>query len=184
MDGDLVASIKQRLSPDGPRLGGKRVAVVSVVLKNVEAPMLLLIRRAERAGDPWSGQIALPGGKLQEGDDTPLDTAARETLEEVGFDLKKEADFLGYAETTTTHTGTMEVVPAVFLLRGDVEVVSNVEVASFRWVGLRELMAPGARSSHPLNFGAEVVSMPALVVRDYVVWGLTHRILSALLPGP
>ncbi|HEU5170288.1 MAG TPA: NUDIX domain-containing protein, partial [Gemmatimonadales bacterium] len=52
-----------------------------------EPDALLLIRRAERAGDPWSGQMGLPGGRHHPGDPDLLATAIRETEEEVGLAL-------------------------------------------------------------------------------------------------
>lgn len=181
MPGDLIAEIQGNLVPDEPRQKGLRFAAVSMVLRDRKSPSVLLIERARRTGDPWSGQIAFPGGKMQAGDESARGTAVRETREEVGVDLAGTADFLGYGRVTTTHTGTMDVVPAVFVLRRQVEIKPNGEVASFRWIGLEELLAPGARSSHRFGFEGKVVRVPAYAVGGYVVWGLTYRILSTLL---
>jgi 8-oxo-dGTP pyrophosphatase MutT (NUDIX family) len=52
---------------------------------------LLLIRRAERSGDPWSGQVGLPGGRRDPDDATLLSTAVREAVEEVGVHLPANA---------------------------------------------------------------------------------------------
>ena len=177
----MLERISKSLGVQEPTPKGLRFAAVSIVISERESPKVLLIRRAERLGDPWSGQIAFPGGKMQQGDRTARDTAVRETLEEVGFDLTEMSAFLGYGNVTTTHTGSMDVVPAVFELKRRVEVKPNEEVASFRWVGLRELMAPGARSSYTFESGGRTVELPALTSGDYVVWGLTHRILTSLL---
>src|SRR2546421_732987 len=74
--------------PQPAAAAGARPAAVSLVL--VEGPRgvdLLLIRRAERPDDPWSGQIALPGGRQDPDDVDLLATAARETREETGVEL-------------------------------------------------------------------------------------------------
>ncbi|MDG6909243.1 MAG: CoA pyrophosphatase [Nitrososphaerota archaeon] len=163
-----------------PPSKGLRFAAVSVIIRDRESPGVLLIQRADRAGDPWSGQIAFPGGKTQPGDRTPRDTAIRETFEEVGVDLNRSGGFLGYGEVTTTHTGAMDVVPAVFELRGEVEVKLNEEAASYRWVGLHELFSPAARSVYELGTQLGGAKLPAYRVGGYVVWGLTYRILDAL----
>ncbi len=160
---------------------GPRLAAVSIIVRDKEHPGVLLIKRAKRSGDPWSGQIAFPGGKMQAGDGDARGTAVRETLEEVGIDLARVSEFLGYAPSTKTHTGSMDVVPSVFLLKEKVEARPNEEVTSYRWVGLGEVSTPGARSNYTFRFEGRAIEMPAFVVGDYVVWGLTHRILADLL---
>jgi 8-oxo-dGTP pyrophosphatase MutT (NUDIX family) len=181
MGSDVFARLVMRLSDQEPRRRNVRLAAVSVMLKDKEAPSVLLIRRAERPGDPWSGQIAFPGGKMQPGDGTARGTAVRETLEEVGVDLNRSSEFLGYASATMTHTGTMLVVPSVFFLTKEVAVRQNEEVASHRWVELGRLFSPEAKATHQMSYGDSAVELPAFEVGDYVVWGLTHRIVSLLL---
>ena len=164
-----------------PKSKGLRFAAVSIILRKSKSPSVLLIKRAEREGDPWSGQVAFPGGKRQPEDRTPKDTAVRETIEEVGVDLEKAAEFLGYADTMTTHTGTMDVVPTVFVLKSGVQVKPNEEVASYRWVNLVDFLGPNGKSTYKFNYGGRNIEMPSYQVEDYVVWGLTHRILESLL---
>ena len=182
---DLVSEIYDRitkkLTAAEPVVKGMRLAAVSMIISDEDRPSVLLIRRAERRGDPWSGQIAFPGGKMQPGDGTPLRTAVRETDEEVGIDLSTSSSFIGYGQVATTHTGTMEVVPVAFLLRSEVGVTPNEEVASYLWADLRELA--GSRTTYSLDVGDKAVQMPAFQVEDYVVWGLTHRILSSAMEG-
>jgi 8-oxo-dGTP pyrophosphatase MutT (NUDIX family) len=181
MAGDLIARIQEKLVTGEPRQKGLRFAAVSMILQDRKLPSVLLIERARRADDPWSGQIAFPGGKMQDGDRTARDTAVRETKEEVGIDLDGAADFLGYGQVTTTHTGTMDVVPSVFSLKHRVEIKPNGEVASFRWIGLEDLLAPAARSNHQLDYDGRAIQTPAYAVGGYVVWGLTYRIINNLI---
>jgi len=179
----LVEAIRRNLVPHEPPQKGQRFAAVAIIVRDTQFPSVLLIKRVERAGDPWSGQIAFPGGKMQSGDGTARDTAVRETLEEVGVDLSG-ADFMGYAPTATTHTGNMEVVPAVFLLKESIEVRTNEEVSSYRWVDLEDMVSPGSQSTYKLSYNGNEVELPAFKVDAYVVWGLTHRILSSVLKEP
>lgn len=178
---EIFARVTGHLVPHEPPSKGLRFAAVSMIIRDRKFPGVLLIKRAERPGDPWSGQIAFPGGKMQPEDRTAKDTAVRETLEEVGVDLNMAAQFLGYGAVTTTHTGTMDVVPSVFELKEGVEVKPNEEVASYRWVDLLDILSPAAQASYQLNYQGKTVEMPAYRVGDYVIWGLTHRILSAML---
>lgn len=55
-------------------------------------PEILFIERATRKTDRWSGHVALPGGK-QELHEDDQETAARETLEEIGLDLSDPTHF-------------------------------------------------------------------------------------------
>lgn len=177
----IIQALSGRLNANEPSAGHLRRASVAVTLHGPESPRVLLIKRADRVGDPWSGQVAFPGGKAQEGDRTLKETAIRETREEVGIDLGQDADFLGYFTPFRTHTGTLDVFPVVFLLKKWVEVRPNEEVSSYKWVKLEKLRAEQAKSSHRVDAGGQTREMPALLVDGYVVWGLTHRIISSLL---
>src|SRR5689334_17901368 len=69
---------------DVPRAGERppRRAAVALVLRVVSGRLeLLFVKRAEYAGDPWSGQVAFPGGRQEPVDETLWDTAVRETRE-------------------------------------------------------------------------------------------------------
>src|SRR5439155_1604605 len=74
--------------------GARPAAVALVLIEGREGLEALFIHRAERAGDPWSGQVALPGGRHEPSDPDLLATAIRETLEETGVDLSR-AECLG-----------------------------------------------------------------------------------------
>jgi len=69
-------------------------AAVALVLAGGSDLSLCVIRRAERADDPWSGHLAFPGGRQDPGDRDSQATAERETLEEVGLDVRR-GEFLG-----------------------------------------------------------------------------------------
>ena len=181
LEGDVIDALTRRLFASEPEVGDVRRAAVSIILKSSGVPSTLLIKRAERSGDPWSGQVAFPGGKRQPGDRTARETATRETREEVGIDLSRSAEFVGYSDVVLTHTGTMDVVPSVFLLKEEVEVKPNEEVASWRWVGIDELLSPRSRSTYEMRRDGRTLKMPALTTGDYVVWGLTHRIVTSLM---
>jgi len=76
-------------------LPGEAHASVAIVFREgPESIEVLLIERAEREGDPWSGHMAFPGGRLEDHDDSSRSTARRETFEEVGIELAS-AEYLG-----------------------------------------------------------------------------------------
>jgi 8-oxo-dGTP pyrophosphatase MutT (NUDIX family) len=178
---EIFQILKGKLNAIEPSAGQLRRASVAVTFKDPETPSVLLIKRADHASDPWSGQVAFPGGKEQEGDSTLKATAIREAREEVGVDLGGDADFLGYFKSFNTHTGTLEVIPAIFLLKREVKVHPNEEVSSYRWVELGKLVAEQSSPTYRIAVGAQIRETPALLVDGFTVWGLTHRIISALL---
>src|SRR5213596_3679172 len=73
------------IQPQGPT----RFAAILLLLRMGEHgdPELLMIKRADAEGDPWSGHIACPGGRMEPGDHDLEQTAIRETWEETGVDL-------------------------------------------------------------------------------------------------
>lgn len=181
MQGRTLHKLLSGLTATQPTIRSKKLAAVAVILSGEANPKTLLIRRAERADDPWSGQVAFPGGKMGEGDSSAKETAVRETREEVGVDLSREAEFAGHSVPFRTHTGDMDVIPTVFVLKREVKVVPNGEVSSHRWVDLELFLDPRSESAYHLRAGGLSRDMPAFAVGDYVVWGLTHRIISTLL---
>jgi 8-oxo-dGTP pyrophosphatase MutT (NUDIX family) len=162
-----------------------RAAVALVLRPAAEGPELLLIRRAEREGDPWSGHMALPGGREQAGDASPVHTAARETHEEVGIDVAAAGRLLGPVEPVwpmSSRAPRIMVRPFVFWVDAPVEATPNEEVDEAVWVPVDELRAPGSVTEHLLEIeGHGEMRFPAFGTRGYVIWGLTHRILTTFL---
>jgi len=165
-------------------------AAVSLVLRGGDEIELLLIRRARREGDPWSGQMALPGGRREPGDASLLETAVRETKEEVGVDLVTGPDevSLGLGRLPTVASRGIRVPsvvihPFVFGVPPVVRAApASVEVAAVRWVPLPDLVATPEAERARLRIGGEARSVPCFRVgEEEVVWGLTHRILRRFL---
>ena len=69
---------------------GASHAAVAVVVTEEPEGSILFVKRRERAGDPWSGHAAFPGGHHSGTDDSPAATAERETEEETGLALARE----------------------------------------------------------------------------------------------
>jgi len=157
-------------------------AAVAVVL--VPSPdAVLLIRRAERAGDPWSGHMALPGGRRSAEDDDLVATAIRETTEEVGLPLAR-SDLLGSLDDVVPRTPVLPPIavrPFVFTLPRRPHLVPNPEVAAMRWVHLDQLLHPQTYHSVRLQIRGESRDVPAYELDEAVVWGMTERIMTSLL---
>lgn len=165
-----------------PAAGPVPFASVALVVRPRPADLeALLIRRAAFEGDPWSGHVAMPGGRRAAVDRTPADTAIRETREEVGIDLSARGRMLGRLGDVRPRSGGPQISVAayVFAVPGDIDLTINYEVESALWVPVGHLMdaASAMEHVHTLASGEEV-PFPAIGFQEYVIWGLTHRILT------
>jgi len=179
-----LAAVRQALAghhPQPAEAAGARPAAVSLVL--VDGPAgaeILMIKRAERAGDPWSGQIAFPGGRQDPEDRDLLATAVRETREETGVDLAA-AERLGVLEDLVPRTVTLPPVivrPFVFALARRPALTTNVEVQRAFWVALARLSEPAVQSQLTITLRDGMRTFPAYRLGEDVVWGMTERILT------
>ncbi len=159
-------------------------AAVALVLKPGDAPddlELLLIRRATREGDPWSGQIGLPGGRHERGDASLEHTALRETMEELGLDLRVHGAVLGSLDELRPRTPVLPPIivrPFVCALRELPSLVPSDEVAEYRWVRVAALFHKDARVRASVRVRDFQMQVEAYQLDDFTVWGMTERILA------
>ena len=166
---------------------GKRIASVAIVLRDgVAGPEVLLIERATREGDPWSGHMAFPGGRMDDTDRDARAAAERETWEEVGVDLAN-AELLGRIDDMEGHhaaAARMVISAFTFYVRAPEPLaLLNSEVQEAFWIPLTSLLDPEVHVDYPVRrFG--VGNYPGLQVGvpgRHVVWGLTYKFLEVLL---
>lgn len=168
--------------PAGPLDSTTRWAAVAVIVAP-EPDAVLLIRRAERAGDPWSGHIGLPGGRLDPTDPDLQHTALRETFEEVGWQLEP-SQALGILPDVWPRTPLPRLIvvrPYVFAADHRPDLVLSDEVAEAFWVPLAQLRDPSIYRETVIELRGERRGFPAFHIGGHVVWGLTERILTPLL---
>ncbi len=168
----------------GDAHGERRAAVAAVLRDQGAGTEVLLIRRASREGDPWSGHMALPGGRQQGEDRDLLHTAIRETQEEVGLDLSLAAELVGRLDDLPAmargRPAGLIIAPFVFELYGTPALTTNAEVEEALWAPLTPLAKGALDSTLPYELDGRKLTLPAWDVDGRIVWGLTHRILSTL----
>lgn len=150
-------------------------AAVALLLKLGNAGLnVLFVKRVENPADPWSGQVALPGGKRDAGDLNLKQTVSRETLEETNINLLDDCRFLGVLSALRSRPRLgLKILPFVILLEHEPSIKLNEkELEGFVWMSLKEVFL--GKGSFRFSFG----EVPAYTVRRTVIWGLTYRILE------
>jgi 8-oxo-dGTP pyrophosphatase MutT (NUDIX family) len=176
-----VAEIRRRLAAANATVAEPSVqrpwqaATALIVAPGDAGADIAFIRRSERDGDPWSGHMALPGGRRDAADADLATTARRETLEEIGVELD------GHDARLPDQTGrTSRGLIAAFVhvldhrpaLRPDPR-----EVAEALWIPLGKLVEPAAT----VKVKWTGIPLPAIDHDGRIIWGLTHRILTSFL---
>jgi 8-oxo-dGTP pyrophosphatase MutT (NUDIX family) len=180
-----IPQLAARLTARTPRIEDEpdrpRAAVAAVLAPGPDS--ILLIRRAEREGDHWSGHLAFPGGRWGRGDDDLEATARRETLEEVGVDLSA-AKLLGRLDDLAPRTPVLPPIlvrPFVYALPTPVPLTANREVAGAWWVPLDSFLRTGVYAPMEYQRYGTVVRAMGYHLEVGVLWGMTERILTPLL---
>lgn len=169
----LIQSLKRQVSVEDSEANA---AVAILLCAKQTEPELLLVKRAVNPSDPWSGDMALPGGRKHQNDRNILETAVRETREETSIDLSL-CYAIGHLQTHTSNRSTspVHILPFVFVCAEKPEIHLNQELSKFIWVPLSMLKQPKVTG---VVHGREVPCFPAM---GEVIWGLTFRILTSLL---
>ena len=162
-------------------LKAKPAAAVMILLREGPRGLEVLFgERRKREGDPWSGQVGLPGGRHHDEDGTLLSTAIRETREEAGIDLNGRAEVLGHmAPRAPGNKPEMLVVPFVALATAPVEAVPGPEMASVSWATLQDLPPTQGSTRVPTILGE--LTVPSFTYDGRLIWGFTYRVLEELL---
>jgi 8-oxo-dGTP pyrophosphatase MutT (NUDIX family) len=148
---------------------------------------VLLTRRTDHLHD-HAGQVSFPGGRVDPGDVDLVDTALRETEEEVGLP-RHRVQVLGPLNTYST-VSSYVVTPIVALVQPPFELaLDTFEVAEAFEVPLQFLMTPAHHQRHAAEFEGvrrQFLSMPWRGVdaqgrpREYFIWGATAAMLRNL----
>jgi len=181
-----LMKMKENLSSNPRSNSNERIdAVVAVLLYQDSDDELstLLIHRVERSNDPWSGQIGLPGGRIEKFDGSTQEALEREVREEVGLELGTEGEPLGVL--SVGHPGRrveMRVQPWVYGLQRRPEVETGPEIQQAFWVSLSKLHS--LRGTSEVEIRGTRILVEAFLVEGRVVWGFTYRVLNELLAVP
>ena len=181
---DRILGALQRLEPRRTQFPGRkaRAAVAMILAGQKDRLHMDLIRRAEREGDPWSGHMALPGGRAQPRDQHPQGVAERETREEVGIQLEPRHRISALDEMPV-HLGLVDtgivLTPIVYHIGPQHPPFAlNGEVAAAYWVPIEHLFNPANLVRKIVVRQGNRLQYPAIAYQGQTIWGLTYRVLG------
>lgn len=177
-----LPQIRQRLAAHTPNLYTEscRYAAVAMVLHTTYAGVeMLILRRARHDNDPWSGDLAFPGGKIDAEDAGPKAAAERETLEEIGLDLQ-QAEYLGQLDDLTGAQLPVCVSAFVYALDALPPLKLNHEVTDTWWLPLETFHEPHRHSlrTFPARSRNSLHPVINLIEDAPVLWGITFRLIE------
>lgn len=139
---------------------------------------VLLTQRTAHLRD-HAGQVSFPGGRVEADDLSPMDTALRETEEEVGLS-RKHVEILGFLPEYRTGTG-FKVTPVVGLVSPPFDLsLDPFEVAEVFEVPLAFLLDPANHQRHELHYRGALRQYFAMPYGDYFIWGATAGMIRSL----
>lgn len=182
-----IEQIRKALGRHQPQVAergpGVTEASVALILAGSGKDLsLCAIRRAEHPLDPWSGHMALPGGRVDPGDPHSRAAAERETLEEVGLALG-EPQWIGALSEMQVRLGgsdrRMVLSPFVYDLGEELlPFAPNHEVAEVFWIPLAHLWDPNNMSRLEWERQGARLLYPAIRYQGHSIWGITFRVLT------
>lgn len=163
----------------------QRAAVCLIVAERPQlGACLLMIQRAEHNGDPWSGQMAFPGGKHETDDAHITQTAMREFEEELGTASNalqrfgRLSDIL--ARPYRLQQKPMVVSPLLFECQTELQFSPNQEVADVLWIPISHFLHTGNRQRMTWQRGGMELDLPCYFYQGKRIWGLSLMMIDEL----
>ena len=177
---NLLSTWSNRPLPDLSIFPEKRCSAVAMLFNEYEGQLRLCVgRRAQFPGDPWSGDMAFPGGKGEPVDQTFHDIAAREAQEEIGIDLSgvEPIGALDVLQTFATRTRPpLFVRPILYALPGrPTPFAINNELDGAFWIPVEHIWNP--QNADTLAWGTPPRHYPGVRYGTDIIWGFTYRML-------
>ncbi|HET6420707.1 MAG TPA: CoA pyrophosphatase [Geobacteraceae bacterium] len=178
-----LADIKLAFDVHKPDLlagGDASHAAVALILREERSGLdMLFIERARHDNDPWSGNVGFPGGKVEKSDGDARNTAERETLEEIGIDLRGTR-FLGRLSDIAGAHMPIWISCFVYGVGAIGPPRLSEEVGDAFWVPLDELFDPSRYGEFSVRFDGRTLIRPGIRLPQPgkpILWGITYRLV-------
>ena len=156
-------------------------AAVMVLMYPKDGEYCILLNKRSNQVEHHKGEISFPGGRWDDEDGTLLDTALRETHEEMGV-LPRDVDVLGWLEDMDTAASGFRISPFIGTIPYPYDFSPSAEeVAQVLEVPVRTLMDRGSARDEVRIVAGRPVSSPCYSYRGHVIHGATARVLGRLI---
>ena len=165
-------------SPIKPQIENKndyRLASVLVVIYGNE-PHVVMTEKP-KSMKFHAGEISFPGGKLDTSDENLLETALRETSEEIGLNISRE-QVIGQLEPVVTLNSGFLILPFVSIVEKISPLSANAEVEKIFHIPLESFLNTAARDPDPSH--NIIQEMYTFEYQNQIVWGASARILKQI----
>jgi len=165
---------------DGPRT---RAAVAMIMRERPDDLEILFIERATDARDPWSGHLAFPGGKVEQGEQA-RQAAERETREEIGLALESERYLGRMSDIVGANLPVRVSCFAYAAVTAASQPVVSPEVRDVFWVRLSDIRDPERHRMATVGFSGRTLEVPGIVLPQAdkpVLWGITYRLVMQFM---
>lgn len=152
-----------------------RAAVALVYVESTHE--FLVVRRAAHPKDPWSYQMALPGGK-RENRESLIETAQRETMEECQIALNQPVASLKPQIAGKYALYTIKVQPYLFILKDKPKIILDQrELSAYFWVNCDHFQDPDNHSYKVMSKNHPNLKFPVYKIAENYIWGFTYSVL-------
>lgn len=171
----LKAQLSSKIFPEPKHDGKTKLASVLVIIYGSE-PKILMIEKSKYL-NIHAGEIAFPGGKWTEDDTDLLDTALRETEEEIGLTISRDKVIAQLENVMTLNSG-YTITPFVCIIDTISQLKTNSEVKSILYIPMIPLLQTLDDDTDPNH--KSIQEMYTFTYNDKLVWGASARILKHL----
>ncbi len=159
--------------------GHKYASVFLPVFFNNEDYSVLFLKRSKNLS-AHSDEICFPGGTFENDDVNLLNTAYREIQEEIGIG-QENVKLISSLSKEKTRTGYI-IQPFIVLVKDGVKIkVDGEEIVDYMFISISELISKKNRRDYYFLFNKLLISKPAYIINDQLIWGATASILEEFL---
>lgn len=172
----IKSKLATDLHPDIEHDGKNKLASILVVIYG-NSPKVLMTEKPKDL-KVHAGEISFPGGKPEDSDNDLLDTALRETQEEIGLRILRQ-QVIGQLEPVTTLNSGFKIIPFVAVIDDISSLEANAEVEKIFKIPFESFLKTMADDPDPDH--QSILEMFIFSFDDKIVWGASARVLNQIV---
>ena len=177
MDLELLrSSLSSKIDPVLEHYGKNKLASILVVIYG-KKPIIVMTEKPKHLKF-HAGEISFPGGKFDPADSDLLETALRETREEIGLRISKNQVIGQLAPVVTLNSGFI-ILPFVSIVDKITSLSANSEVENILHIPLKSFLKTMTADQNPTH--NRIQEMYTFEYQNKIIWGASARILKQIV---